>query len=150
MSKLKNLIAGLAGAVALNILHETLKKESNNVPRIDLLGKDAMQKTLEYFGGHIDDKETLYNATLAGDIVSNTLYYSIIGAGQAKFLWPKAIFVGLSAGIGAVKLPKPMGLDERPVTKTDEVKVLTVGYYLFGALVTAAVVNLLKSRSEQA
>jgi hypothetical protein len=147
MSKLKNLIAGLAGAVALNILHETLKKESNDVPRIDLLGEDAIQKTLKYFGGHIDNKETLYNATLAGDIVSNTLYYSIIGAGQAKYLWPKAIFVGLSAGIGAVKLPKPMGLDDTPVTKTDEVKVLTVGYYLFGALVTAGVVNLLKSRA---
>jgi hypothetical protein len=146
MSKLKNLIAGLAGAVALNILHETLKKQSNDVPRIDLLGEDAIQKTLNYFGGRIDDKETLYNATLAGDIVGNTLYYSLIGAGQAKYLWPKAIFVGLSAGIGAVKLPKPMGLDETPVTKTDEVKVLTVSYYLFGALVTAAVVNLLKSR----
>jgi hypothetical protein len=145
MSKLKNLIAGLAGAVALNILHETLKKQSNDVPRIDLLGEDAIQKTLNYFGGRIDDKETLYNATLAGDIVGNTLYYSLIGAGQAKYLWPKAIFVGLSAGIGAVKLPKPMGLDETPVTKTDEVKVLTVGYYVFGALVTAAVVNLLKS-----
>ncbi|MET1053927.1 MAG: hypothetical protein ABWY16_01350 [Pedobacter sp.] len=145
MSKLKNLIAGLAGAVALNILHETLKKQSNDVPRIDLLGEDAVQRTLSYFGGHIDDKETLYKATLAGDIVGNTIYYSLIGAGQAKYLWPKAIFVGLSAGIGAVNLPKPMGLDETPVTKTDEVKILTVGYYLFGALVTAAVVNLLKT-----
>lgn len=147
MSKIKNLIAGFAGAVALNILHETLKKQSSNVPRVDLLGEDAIQRTLSYFGGHIDDKETLYNATLAGDLVGNTLYYSLIGAGAAKYLWPKAIFVGLSAGIGAVKLPKPMGLDDTPVTKTDEVKILTVGYYLFGALVTAAVVNLINKKA---
>jgi len=147
MSKITNLIAGLAGAAALNILHETLKKQSSNVPRVDLLGEDAIQRTLNYFGGHIDDKETLYNATLAGDLVGNTLYYSLIGAGSAKYLWPKAIFVGLSAGIGAVKLPKPMGLDDTPVTKTDEVKILTVGYYLFGALVTAAVVNLINKKA---
>jgi len=147
MSKLKNLIAGLAGAVALNILHETLKKKSDNVPRVDLLGEDALQRTLNYFGGNIDHKETLYNATLAGDIVGNTLYYSIIGAGNAKYLWPKVIFVGLSAGIGAVKLPKPMGLDETPVAKNDQVKVLTVGYYLFGAIVTGLAVKMLSKSS---
>ncbi|SEA50175.1 hypothetical protein [Pedobacter hartonius] len=147
MSKLKNLIAGLAGAVALNILHETLKKQSDNVPRVDLLGEDAMQRTLNYFGGNIDHKETLYNATLAGDIVGNTLYYSIIGAGNAKYLWPKVLFVGLSAGIGAVKLPKPMGLDETPVAKNDQVKFLTVGYYLFGAVVTGLVVKMISKSS---
>jgi hypothetical protein len=142
MSKLKNLIAGFAGAVALNILHETLKKQSNDVPRVDLLGEDALQRTLNYFGGNIDHKESLYNATLAGDIVGNTLYYSLIGAGNVKYLWPKAVFLGLSAGIGAVKLPKPMGLDETPVAKNDQVKVLTVGYYLFGAIVTGIVVKM--------
>ena len=48
MSKVKNLIAGAAGAIALNVLHETLKKESNDVPRVDLLGEDAVQKVLKY------------------------------------------------------------------------------------------------------
>jgi len=144
MSKLKNLIAGLAGAVALNILHETLKNKDSNMPRVDLLGEDALQKTLKYFGGKIDHKDDLYKATLAGDIIGNTLYYSLIGADKSAYIWPKAVFFGLTAGIGAVTLPKPMGLDETPVAKNDEVKVLTVAYYLFGALVTGAVLNMLK------
>jgi len=146
MSKVKNLIAGAAGVIALNVLHETLKKESDDVPRVDLLGEDAVQKVLKYFGSSVPDKASLYKTTLAGDLISNTLYYSLIGAGNQKYLWPKAVFLGLTAGIGAVKLPEPMGLDPEPVTKTDQVKVLTVGYYIFGAIVTGLVLNLLNKK----
>jgi hypothetical protein len=146
MSTLKNLVAGFTGAIALNMLHETLKNEKSNVPRIDLLGEDALQKTLKHFGTSIENKKDLYKATLAGDVLSNTFYYSLIGAGNPAYIWPKAIFFGLSAGIGALKLPEPMGLDPEPVTKTDQVKVLTVGYYVFGALVTAVVLNLLSKK----
>lgn len=146
MSKIKNLIAGAAGAIALNVLHETLKKESDDVPRVDLLGEDAVQKVLKYFGSSVPDKASLYKTTLAGDLISNTLYYSLIGAGNQKYLWPKAVFLGLTAGIGAVKLPEPMGLDPEPVNKSDQVKVLTVGYYIFGAVVTGLVLNLLNKK----
>lgn len=147
MSKLKNLIAGLAGSIALNLLHEGLKKTSNDVPRVDLLGEDALQKTLKYFGGKMENQENLYKATLAGDIIGNTLYYSLIGAGNQKNIWTKAIFMGLSAGIGAVSLPEPMGLDPDPVTKDNQVKVLTVGYYLFGAVVTGLVLHAMKKNN---
>jgi len=147
MSKLKNLIAGLAGSIALNLLHEGLKKTSNDVPRVDLLGEDALQKTLKYFGGKMENQENLYKATLAGDIIGNTLYYSLIGAGNQKNIWPKALFMGLSAGIGAVSLPEPMGLDPDPVTKDNQVKVLTVGYYLFGAVVTGLVLHAMKKNN---
>lgn len=144
MSKIKNLLAGLAGAVALNILHESLKKTNSDMPRVDLLGEEALQKTIQYFGGNLDNKKDLYKATLAGDILGNTLYYSLIGAGNPKYLWPKVAMMGLSAGIGAVSLPEPMGLDPEPVAKNNQVKVLTIGYYVLGAVVTGLALNLLK------
>lgn len=144
MSKIKKLLAGLAGAVALNILHESLKKTSSEMARVDLLGKEALQKTIQYFGGNLDNKKDLYKATLAGDILGNTLYYSLIGAGNPNYLWPKVAMIGLSAGIGAVSLPEPMGLDPGPVAKNNQVKTLTVGYYILGAVVTGLVLNLLK------
>ena len=146
MGKLNNLLAGLAGAIALNILHEGIRKKDHGAPRVDLLGEEALQKTLAYFGTGIRNETALYGATLAGDIVSNTLYYSVIGAGNAKYLWPKAIFMGLSAGIGATKLPKPMGLDPEPVAETSKKQVLTVGYYLIGAIVTALVLKSFKNK----
>jgi hypothetical protein len=51
---------------------------------------------------------------------------------------------GLSAGIGAIALPEPMGLDPSPVAKNGQVKLLTISYYLMGAVVTGLVLNLLK------
>lgn len=52
--------------------------------------------------------------------------------------------MGLSAGIGAVTLPEPMGLDPKPVAKNNQVKTLTIGYYLLGAVVTGLTLTLMK------
>jgi hypothetical protein len=137
MGAIKNLTAGFLGALALNIMHETLRRKATNVPKINLLGEEALNKTLVGLGQTpITDEEELYNATLKADLISNTVYYSMIG-GKTKYIWPKAIFLGLSAGIGALKLPQPLGLDPTPVNATSQMRALTVGYYLFGALVTA-------------
>lgn len=144
MNQLKNLIAGMAGAAALNILHETLRKKYDNVPRVDLVGKEAVQKTLTHFGKPITNDNHLYQVTLAGDLLSNAAYYALIGSGKSQAVWSKSIVIGLAAGIGAVALPEPMGLDPQPVTKSNQVKLLTVGYYLFGALVTGAVLKILQ------
>jgi hypothetical protein len=141
MSVFKNLLAGAAGAVALNILHESLKNRSDDMPRIDLLGEEALQKSLQYFGTEITDPDNLYRATLAGDVVSNSIYYSFIGAGSRKNVWPRAIALGIAAGVGAVALPKPLGLDPEPVARNPKVQALTVIYYLAGALITASVLK---------
>lgn len=141
MNKLKNLLAGLGGAVALNILHESLKYKTDYMPRIDLLGAEALQKSLHFFGTGINDEDTLYNATLAGDIISNTLYYSLIGTGSRKHVWTRAMVYGLSAGIGAITLPEYLGLDPEPVTKSQKTKALTIAYYLAGAIVTGCTIK---------
>jgi len=141
MSTVKNLLAGLGGAIALNILHETLKKFSDDTPRIDILGEEALQKGIEYAGGKHIPKNELYAPTLGADLLSNTLYYSMIGAGNSKHVWPKAIALGLAAGSGAIALPEPMGLNPEPVDKNMKVRAMTVGYYLFGALVTACILE---------
>lgn len=146
MSTAKNLLAGLGGAIALNILHESLKKTDSGMPRVDLVGEEALQKILHYFGTHISGKNNLYAATLGGDLVSNALYYSAIGAGGTEGVWPRALALGLSGGIGALVLPEPMGLDPKPVTKTTKSKVLTVAYYTAGALVTAAILTAIRKK----
>ncbi|MEL1246323.1 hypothetical protein AAEO56_18770 [Flavobacterium sp. DGU11] len=148
MSKVQNLLAGLGGAIALNILHESLKKTGSDMPRVDLLGEEALQKTLQHFGGGIDDDNTLYAATLAGDVVSNSLYYSMIGKGNPDYIWARAVAYGLAGGVGAVTLPKPMGLDEEPVAHSNKTKVLTVSYYLAGALVTAGILAALAKKNQ--
>ena len=138
----KNLIAGFGGAVAISILHETLKRADRKMPRLDLLGEEALQKGIEMAGGtKLENEDNLYAATLGADLLSNAIYFSAIGAGGPKYIWQKAIALGLTAGTGAVTLPPFLGLNPEPVTKTTETKTLTVGYYLFGALVTAAILS---------
>ncbi len=145
MSTIQNLLAGLGGAIALNILHESLKR-TGDMPRIDLLGEEALQKGLQHFGTEIKDENVLYGATLGGDIVSNALYYAIIGSGAKKHVWAKATTLGLAAGIGAVALPKHLGLNPKPVAHNKKVKALTVAYYLTGALVTAGLLRAMKKK----
>jgi len=146
MSTIQNLVAGLGGAIALNVLHESLKYTGTNMPRIDLLGEEALQKGLHYFNTGIDDKDRLYYATLAGDVISNSIYYSTIGIGKSKHVWLRAIAIGLAAGVGAVALPKPMGLDPQPVARNKRVATLTVAYYLAGAIVAGGLVKILGSK----
>lgn len=141
----KNFLAGLGGAIVLNLLHESLKKKKMDTPRIDLVGEEALQKTLGYFGTKIENKDTLYKATLASDLISNATYYSMIG-NSIENVWGKAVSLGLVAGIGAVMVPKEIGLDEEPVAKNNQVKAMTVGYYLAGALATAVILTALKSK----
>lgn len=56
----------------------------------------------------------LFAATLAGDIISNALYYTMIGFGKRKCPLLKGTAVGIAAGIGALKLTEPMGLSDAP------------------------------------
>lgn len=144
MGKIRNLIAGFTGAIALNMLHEAIRKQGDNVPYIHLLGEDALNKGLMAVGEPIMNENRLYEATLATDVVSNALYYSLIGTGKSKYIWPKALALGLSAGIGAIKLPEATGVDHAPVARNAQVKALTIGYYVFGALVTALTLKMLK------
>jgi hypothetical protein len=55
-----NLLAGLGGAIVLTILNETLKNVSGDMPRIELVGEEAVQKTAAFFGVEISDQDTLY------------------------------------------------------------------------------------------
>ncbi|TDE15360.1 hypothetical protein [Dyadobacter psychrotolerans] len=145
MKEITNLAGGLAGALALNILHETVRRFDSEAPRIDLVGEEALTDIIESTGADAPKGNTLYAATLAGDLISNALYYSAIGLGNEKdILWRGAGY-GLMAGAGAVFLTKPLGLNEAPVAKTTKTKVLTATWYLFGGLVAALAIRGLKT-----
>ena len=144
MDRIENITGGLAGAVALNILHETYKRLDKNAPRIDLVGEEAISKIIEGVGGEPPKGNALFTATLIGDILSNSLYYSLIGVGKKKNLVWRGAGYGLAAGVGALVLTKPLGLSDAPITKTNQTKVLTVAWYLVGGLIAALAIRKLR------
>lgn len=146
MKVLNSTIGGIAGALALNILHETARRIDPDAPRVDLVGEEALTKSVDSFGGDPPTGKALYNATLISDIVSNSMYYSLIGAGKPKHVVLRGIAYGAAAGLGALTLTKPLGLDDTPVTKTNKTKALTVAWYLFGGLVAGLTIQALQRR----
>lgn len=143
----KNLLAGLLGSVTLNVLHELYRKIDPLAPRVDLVGKEALAKTVQATGHSAPKGKRLYLATLVGDILSNSIYYALIGKGHKNLLLRGAA-LGLAAGVGALAVTKPLGLDDTPITKSTRTKVLTVAWYVTGGIVTALVIGKMRARND--
>ena len=140
----KNIIGGLAGAIALNILHQVAAASIKNAPRLDLVGEEALEKGIKKTGLEPPEANTLTAAALAGDLTANTLYYSLIGEGDDKYLLARGAGYGLIAGIGALSVPAHINLDDEPVNKSTKTKLLTMSWYIFGGLVTAITIKALR------
>ena len=143
MSIVKALEGGLAGAVTLTLVHQAVKQISPDAPRMDLLGMNAISKLLHKTPVKEPPRDTLYGITMAGDIISNTLYYSLTSIGGKKRSLLKGALLGLGAGLGAVLLPKPLGLNESYSNRTRQTQIMTVALYLIGGLVSAATYNII-------
>ncbi|WP_241739275.1 hypothetical protein [Pontibacter beigongshangensis] len=144
---LRALAGGLAGACFVTVVHETVRRIVPDAPRMDVLGMRAISKTMKKAGAEPPANDELHTWALVGDIVSNSLYYSLAGTGPSA--WWRGAILGASAGIGAVVLPGPLGLGEAPSNRTNQTKVMAFGLYMLGGLVAATVGSLLASDSEE-
>jgi len=131
--------AGLAGASTIASLHEGFRRLTPDAPRMDLLDMEALQKTLKAIHVKVPRRSELLKWTVAGEAGGNIFYYSLAGVGGRKSIWLRSALLGLAAGITAVVLPKPLGLSEAHSNRTPQTKAMTIGLYLIGGLVAAAV-----------
>lgn len=130
------LASGITGALALTLTHETIRRYNSQAPRMDVLGMRAIARIMYHLNKRPPEEDKLFEYSMIGDIVSNSLYYAFVGTGRRA--WWRGTTLGLAAGIGGVVLPGPLGLGEEPSGRTTQTKVLTVGLYLIGGLVAAA------------
>ena len=140
---MKKLIGGLAGAIALNIIHETYRRFDDKAPRVELIGEEAVTKIFKVSGCEAPTGNKLYATALIGDVVSNAAYFSLIGIGKKKNVITRGAIYGAAAGAGALLLTEPLGLKDAPVTRSTRTKVLTVCWYLIGGIVAAASIKAL-------
>lgn len=138
---------GVAGAVALTLIHETLRRLISTAPRMDLMGMEALEKSLEKVDAEVPPQDDLFKMTMAGDILSNSAYYSLAGIGKKGDAILRGALLGCVAGIGAVFLPKPMGLHPAPSGRTLRTKLLTIALYTSGGLVAGTIGKLLEDKS---
>ena len=134
--------AGVVGASALNALHESARRIDPNAPRVDSVAMRAVQRfILGPLNIHLSERN-LYVATLAGDLISNSLFYAgIVGAFRkngAKSVVARSVVFGLGAGLLTAALPPLLRLGRQPTREPLKSESLTVAWYAIGALVTAA------------
>jgi len=130
----KATVAGAAGAVTTTLLHELTRRVAPDAPRVDLLGMQALTRALEAVGVQPPSGDALYNLTLAGDLVSNSAYFALVGVGSRDNAMAAGAALGVAAGLGAVYLPRPLGLSAGPTTRTGHTRALTVALYAAGGI----------------
>lgn len=138
--------SGIAGAAIITLIHESLRQFLPQAPRMERLGMQAIEKIHDKAGLPVPKNEKLlYGEAMAGDLLANTGYYSLTGI--SKNPWLAGLATGLAAGIGAVTLPKPLGLDEENANRTPATTIMTIALYTVGGLVAAGVAVLLSDDS---
>ena len=139
-------LGGLAGAVALTLMNEGVRKIDKNAPRLDLLGQNALAKLLK--GNSMLPQTVNKMFPLAGDLITNSLFYAMAqGTGKGN-TYLRGALLGLSAGIGAVALPKQLGLEEKHTNENPQKAFKTVAWYVIGGLVAAAVMNAITDENK--
>lgn len=137
---------GITGATTLTILHEIVRALDKDAPRMDELGMQAISKLFEMANIQVPDDDKLFFLSTAGELLSNSLFYSLAGAGAKNNVWLRGILLGLAAGIGAVVLPDKLGLNDQASNRTGKTKFMTVTWYLVGGVVAALVTERLEER----
>jgi len=144
--KLSSAVGGLAGACALTLINEGVKKFDDNAPRLDLLGMNAVARVTK---PKLPVVDKFFPVAIGGDIISNSLYYAMAKGKTPERTMIRGALLGLGAGVGALTLPQRMGLSSKPVTRTAKTKILTVAWYVIGGLIAAATINLIDKSSEK-
>ena len=139
----------MAGALALTLLHEVVKRIDTDAPRMDLMGMQAVKKGIKKADQPVPNNQNLYQIAMVGDLITNTIYYSLGVAGKKKYIWPKGALMGMTAGLGAVFLPKSLGLNPAYSSRTLKTKAFTTGLYLIGGLVASAVAKKIENKDRR-
>ena len=138
------LIAGACGAVALTAVHQLARRITDDAPRMDAVGERAIARTVQAAGGTPPTEPALYRWALAGDLVANSAYYSLVACGRDAHMWRRAVAMGLAAGAGALVLPRRIGLGDPPRSHHLPNQIMTVAWYVIGGLAAACAGRALK------
>src|SRR5690349_10714588 len=106
------LVSGLSGSVVLTLVHQAAKELTPDAPRMDVLGVRGLGKLLAAAEAPHAGPETADNVAMAGDLLVNGLYYSLVGSGPDA--WWRGAALGVAAGVGGVVLPGRLSLGEGP------------------------------------
>jgi hypothetical protein len=147
---LRALGPGLVGSLTVTVVHEGLRRVLKDPPRMDVLGMRALAKGTRLLGRRPARGQRLHRQALVGDLVSNTLFYSLVSLGKPRRPYLRGLTLGLLAGASAVLLPPYLGLGKRPARAQPRTALLTVAYYTLAGLSAARSTRRMTVRTAEA
>lgn len=142
----KNMLGGLIGALALNVVHSVAKRFDSAAPAVDKVGEEAMKKTVRAAGFQPPKGNALVAATFGADVASNAMLYTMIGYGGDKHLILRGALLGTVVGLATLTIPEQAGLDTQPIKKTERTKVMTVAWYVLGGMAAGLAIKAMRRR----
>jgi hypothetical protein len=137
MAITRALTNGLIGACALILIHETARRLRPDAPRMDVLGMRAIEGIYQRLGLDPPGEGDLFPKAMIGDLVGNTLYYSLV-RDTRKGARERGLLLGGAAELGAILLPPIQGRDAWPIRRTPQTAAMTLAFYTLGGLAAAA------------
>ena len=134
MKLIPSLIAGACGAVFLNVIHESMRQFIPEAPRVDLIGRQLVAQTFLAMNEPPPPDSKEYALAMTGDILSNTIYYGLVGIGTRHRAPLRGLILGAIGGWGAVKAPNYLDLPQDAVQRHPATRVMTVAWYTLGGL----------------
>ena len=135
-SGLDPILAGLAGAVAMTLIHEVARRIIPEAPRLDSLGRRALARLVHAAGRPTPDYDNLQAIALAGDVVFNAgLFAAVLAAGPPTSAPARGALVGALAGLATLGLPPVLGIGPEPDDLPLSTQAMTLGLYSGGGLV---------------
>lgn len=135
---LKEIASGVVGAATLTAVHESARRIIPGAPRVDIIGKRAIARPMNAMGYRPPAGRRLYWWTLAAEVISNGLFYGLVGLGGRKNAWRRGAVMGLGAGLGAAFLPPYLGLGRQPQRKSPWTELMTIAWYTLGGVAAGA------------
>jgi hypothetical protein len=127
---------GLAGAAAAAIANETARRVA---PRRSPLGFLRRRRFNNLFA-----KGPLSKGTIVGNMLSNPLFFNIVGERNVKRNLLRSALLGVGAGLGSLALPRQKRSIWGARASRQGSGLLSFGRLLAGGLVAAAASRLLK------
>ena len=129
-------LAGLAGALAMTVAHESIRRVLPEAPRLDSLGRRALARGIRAAGQAPPGGDALQAVALAGDVAFNAgVFGAAVALGPPATAPARGALAGLAAGLATLALPPHLGIGPGPRALPPATRALTIGLYAGGGWV---------------
>ncbi len=129
--------SGLVGALGVTAFNQIGKRYLPEAPRLDVLGLRLAAAAFRKAGRRPPGGWTIRMLALVGDLVSNSLFFGLVGLGGRRAAVLRGGALGLAMGIEAVTLPEPLGVGGAPSARTRRTAAQTILWYVAGGMLAA-------------